>query len=87
MMKKKGYVAVQAYANSKLANIHHGKELGRRLEGTTLILRTAYQKCCHCQGSLMHSFLFNKSRFNQLTNTRSSEYPAELSVFARGKFF
>jgi len=35
MMMKKEYDAVKAYSNSKLANIHHGKELGRRLEGRT----------------------------------------------------
>ena len=33
LMLKKGYNSPRAYANSKLANIYHGKELGKRLKG------------------------------------------------------
>jgi len=38
LMMEKGYSSAHAYAQSKLANILFMRELGRRLQGTELLL-------------------------------------------------
>ena len=42
--KKRGYSHWQCYANSKLANVLHAKELARRLEDTGILVYRVVQR-------------------------------------------